>query len=153
MKIYGLQKTTLLDYPHEVASTIFIFGCNFRCPYCHNPELVKDTGKIEPIEWSEVLKFLKKRKNHLGGVCITGGEPLLNEELINIVKEIHSIGLKVKIDTNGSKPEFLKKLNADYIAMDIKTSLEKYSMIDYKGSNKMHVLISVMKLSLQYYLK
>jgi len=133
MKFYGIQKTTLLDYPHEVAATIFTFGCNFRCPYCHNPELIIKNEIIEPIEWKEIFDFLKKRKNVLGGVCITGGEPLIHEELIDVVNDIHSIGLKVKIDTNGSEPERIKKINADYIAMDIKTSFDKYGMIGYIG--------------------
>jgi pyruvate formate lyase activating enzyme len=129
MKFYGIQKITLIDYPGEVATTVFTFGCNFKCPYCHNPELVKKSDLLKPIEWSEILEYLKKRKNVLGGVCVTGGEPLMHEEIINVVNDVHSIGLKVKIDTNGSYPEMLKKIKPDYIAMDIKTSLKKYNLV------------------------
>jgi pyruvate formate lyase activating enzyme len=133
MQFYGIQRTTLLDYPGEVATTIFTKGCNFRCSYCHNPDLVNDTGKLKPIQWKDIFAFLKKRKNVLGGVCITGGEPLINDGLKDIIEDIHSIGLKVKIDTNGSLPERLSILQADYIAMDIKTSLEKYGLVGYVG--------------------
>lgn len=133
MKFGGIQKTTLLDYPGEVAATLFVAGCNFKCPYCHNPELVNKDKRLNYIEWDEIKKYLQKRKNVLGGICITGGEPLLYEEIKGIVDEVHALGLKVKIDTNGSFPERLKKINMDYIAMDIKTSLNKYDMIGYVG--------------------
>ncbi len=129
MNFYGFQKVTLLDFPGEVASTIFTFGCNLACPFCHNPELILDEKKSNPVSWKEILKYLKKRKNVLGGVCITGGEPLLHKEIINVIEEIHSIKLKVKIDTNGTIPEILKKLNVDYIAMDIKTSINNYNKL------------------------
>lgn len=133
MIIAGLQKTTLLDFPGEVASTVFTYGCNLRCPYCHNPELVTEAKNIQKIELDELFKFLHKRKNVLGGVCITGGEPLLYDDLGVVIDKIKQIGLKVKVDTNGSLPEKLKKIHPDYIAMDIKTSLEKYSLLNYTG--------------------
>jgi pyruvate formate lyase activating enzyme len=129
MQFYGIQKNTLIDYPGEVAVTLFTFGCNFRCPYCHNPELIDKNDKTKPIDWDEIFNFLQKRKNVLGGVCITGGEPLLQIELTDIIKQIHSIGLKVKIDTNGTIPERIIACNPDYIAMDIKTSINKYRYV------------------------
>lgn len=131
---YDIQKTTLVDYPGEVATTLFTGGCNMLCPFCHNPELIQINGQI-PIKWQVIFDFLKKRSNVLGGVCITGGEPLLYE-LGEVIKDIHSLGLKVKIDTNGTFPQKLIKLNVDYIAMDIKTSLEKYRMLGYNGEKE-----------------
>lgn len=132
MKIGGLQKLTLLDYPERVACTLFTVGCNFRCPFCHNFSLVAGRDEaIDRLSTEEVLEFLKKRKNVLEGVCITGGEPLLQsglEEFINLVKEL---GYKVKLDTNGSFPDKLIELVEagliDYVAMDIKNSRDLYS--------------------------
>jgi pyruvate formate lyase activating enzyme len=141
MKFYGLQKTTLIDYPGEVASTIFTFGCNLRCPYCHNPELVDKSKRPKPIDWSEIFKFLNKRKKLIAGVCISGGEPLIHDELYKIVEQIHSLGLKVKIDTNGTNPENLKKIECDFISMDIKTSLEKYKLLGYTEKKDLNNLI------------
>ncbi len=141
MQFFGIQKNTLIDYPGEVAATLFTSGCNFFCPYCHNPELINKNDKIKPIEWKEIFEFLKKRKNVLGGICITGGEPLLNKEISKIIDEIHSIGLKVKIDTNGSFPDRMMKCDADYIAMDIKTSLEKYKLVCSLEINKLSQLL------------
>ena len=128
MIINGLQKLTLIDYPDELACTIFIYGCNFRCGFCHNPELVIGMAGNK-ISEEEFLIFLEKRKKYLGGVCITGGEPLMSLE-INFLKKIKEIGYKIKIDTNGSFPDKLKEIIkeslVDYIAMDIKSSKEKY---------------------------
>ena len=128
MKIAGLQKTTLIDYPGEVACTIFLFGCNFRCGFCHNPELVvKDSG--HEFSKKEILDFLKERKGKLDAVCISGGEPLMSLDL-DFVKKIKDMGYKIKVDTNGSFPDVLKKLIdeklIDAVAMDIKASREKY---------------------------
>lgn len=142
MKFGGIQKTTLLDFPGEVAATLFVMGCNFRCPYCHNPDLVNSDERLKVIEWQEIYEFLSKRRNVLGGVCITGGEPLLYDEMPKIIDKIHKLGLKVKIDTNGSLPERLKNLNCDYIAMDIKTSLDKYKLIKYQKGDDITILIS-----------
>jgi len=125
----GLQKTTLLDYPGEVACTVFFAGCNFRCPYCHNPELVKGKHPPDFLTEKQIIDFIKKRKNVLGGVCITGGEPLLSTALPEIIKKIKDFGLKVKVDTNGSLPDRLMKTEADYFAMDIKTSMKKYQLL------------------------
>ena len=131
MLIKGIQKTTLIDYPNEIACTIFLFGCNFRCNFCHNPELVIDSeGRIYSEQ--EILDFLSKRKKYLGGVCITGGEPLICLDL-DFINKIKAMGYKVKIDTNGSFPDKLKLLInnnlVDYIAMDIKAGKEKYEEI------------------------
>ncbi|MBI9100514.1 MAG: radical SAM protein, partial [Spirochaetaceae bacterium] len=116
----ALLKTTLLDYPGEVASILFTPGCNLRCPYCHNPSLVNHRGNDENLRSINELKdFLQKRQHLLGAVVISGGEPLLYEGTKDLVDYIKSLGLKVKIDTNGLYPERLRKLNVDYIAMDI----------------------------------
>lgn len=141
-KVYGLQKVTLLDYPENVASTIFIGGCNLRCPYCHNPELVIPDKSFPVIKLNEIYDYLDHRKNLLNGVCITGGEPLLYPEIINMIEKIKSYGLKVKIDTNGTNPGLLKSLKVDYIAMDIKTSFEKYILMGYTGQGEITELIS-----------
>ncbi|MBB6480376.1 anaerobic ribonucleoside-triphosphate reductase activating protein [Spirochaeta isovalerica] len=131
----GLLKTTLLDFPGEVASVIFTPGCNLRCPYCHNPGLVdplRFSADLLPIE--EIKSFLSKRAHLIGGVVITGGEPLLHDDLVNAIDFIHSLNLKVKIDTNGLFPDRLKQLNADYIAMDLKTSPEHYYRLGLQGN-------------------
>ena len=128
MLIKGLQKTTLIDYPGKIACTIFLFGCNFRCGYCHNPELVITPKNFDYPE-NEILLFLEKQKKYLDGICITGGEPLLNIDF-EFLRKIKNLGYKIKIDTNGSFPEKLKEIIeeklVDYIAMDIKTSRENY---------------------------
>lgn len=126
LKKIGLQKTTLIDYPGLVASTVFTYGCNLRCPYCHNPELVKGGIPEEFINTDDFFKFLDRRKKVLDGVCITGGEPLLNDDLPEFIDRIHIFGLKVKLDTNGTLPEKLKNAAADYVAMDLKTVPRKY---------------------------
>lgn len=131
MNIHGLQKMTLLDYPGIVAATVFLGGCDYRCPYCHNFELVD--GTASPImSDQELFLFLEKRKNLLDGVVITGGEPCLRPDLPQLVKAIKDMGYKVKLDTNGNHPDVLRQLlNAglvDYVAMDIKNSLSKYGM-------------------------
>ena len=131
MKIAGLQKMTLIDYPGEVACTIFLFGCNFRCGMCHNPELVVRTFE-EGFSEESVLEFLEERKGKLDAVCISGGEPLMSLDL-DFVRKIKSLGYKVKIDTNGSFPEKLGQLIKegliDAVAMDVKASRENYSGI------------------------
>lgn len=112
-----------------------------RCPYCHNPELINGLSKLEPISWDDIYSFLKKRKNVLDGVCITGGEPLIHTDIDTIVESIHGLDLKVKIDTNGTAPDYLKKLKVEFIAMDIKTSLENYDRIGYTGAGKVNELV------------
>ena len=132
MKIHGLQKLTLLDYPGKVACTVFLGGCNFRCPFCHNFQIVDGT---EPpiMDGEELIKFLSKRQGLLEGVCVTGGEPLLRADIAELLREIKALGFSVKLDTNGSKPALLKQLVkdglVDYVAMDIKSSLSNYAEI------------------------
>lgn len=126
MIIGGLQKTSLLDFPEKIAAIVFTMGCDFRCGYCHNPELINGEAKIE-----EVFEFLKTRQGKLDGVVITGGEPCLQKDLPEFIKQVKELGFAVKLDTNGSFPEMLEKVlpDLDYVAMDIKAPLEKYSQI------------------------
>lgn len=126
MIIGGLQKTSLLDFPEKIAAIVFTVGCNFRCGYCHNPELINGEAKIE-----EVFEFLKTRQGKLDGVVITGGEPCLQKDLPEFIKQVKELGFAVKLDTNGSFPEMLEKVlpDLDYVAMDIKAPLEKFSQI------------------------
>ncbi len=129
--IKGVQKTTMIDFPGKLAATIFTGKCNFRCPFCHNPELVLRHEKLPTIPEEEILDFLKERKNWLDGICITGGEPTLHKELIPFIEKVKALGLEVKLDTNGSNPEMVKHLLenklVDYIAMDIKSDKEHYN--------------------------
>lgn len=131
-KIAGIQKTTLLDYPEKIASIVFTQGCNFRCGYCHNPELL-DFDKNTEISAEKFIDFLKTRQGKLDGVVITGGEPTLQSELYDFIKEIKQLNFVVKLDTNGTNPQIIQKLLNEslinYIAMDIKAPLEKYSEI------------------------
>jgi len=146
MKIKGLQKQTILDYPGKLACTIFTFGCNFRCGFCHNPELIKDDGRLE-IKQEEILEFLKNRKDFLDGVCITGGEPTINEDLPDFISKIKELGFLVKLDTNGTNPEMLKELIdkrlIDYVAMDIKAPIEFYDNVVNAKVNKEDIQRSI----------
>ncbi len=132
MNISGIQKLTLLDFPGKLACTVFTSGCNFRCPFCHNASLVLP-GMSEHIDESEVFSFLKKREGILEGVCITGGEPCLQSDLESFIGKVKALGFSVKLDTNGSFPEklsaLLEKGLLDYVAMDIKTSPERYAEV------------------------
>ncbi len=129
MNIQGFQKLTLLDFPEKTACTVFCGGCNLRCPFCHNGSLVKKPIESENKE-AEVLAYLEKRKGVLDGICITGGEPLLQPDLVEFIKKVKAMGFKVKLDTNGALPEKLRSVipYIDYIAMDIKSSFENYSL-------------------------
>lgn len=131
MKISGLQKLTLLDFPGKMACTVFTYGCNFRCPFCHNAMLVTKENS-DSISEEEFFTFLKKRQGILDGVCISGGEPTLQKDLAEFIKKIKAMGYAVKLDTNGSNPDILINLISenliDYVAMDIKNSPEKYSI-------------------------
>ena len=133
MFIKGIQKTTLLDFPGKVACTVFTGGCNFRCPFCHNASLVISPDHSEQISEDDIFSFLEKRRGILDGVCITGGEPLLQKDIEAFIRKIKDMGYLVKLDTNGSFPERLKSILdqalVDYVAMDIKTSKEKYSAV------------------------
>ena len=130
MKIHGLQKMTLLDFPGKVACTVFLGGCDLRCPFCHNAELIDGTAPAVMDE-TELLAFLEKRKGLIDGVAITGGEPLLRgEELVTLAERIRDLGYPLKLDTNGTHPERLRKMIdgglAAYVAMDIKNDPERY---------------------------
>lgn len=129
MRIGGLQKCSLIDYPGKVSAIIFTIGCNFRCPYCHNPELVDETA--EELSEESIFAFLEKRRGLLDGVTITGGEPTLHSDLIPFIKKIKGLGFLVKLDTNGTRPDVVEQVQreklVDYIAMDIKSPLAKYA--------------------------
>ncbi len=141
MKLAGLQKVTLLDFPGKLACTIFTCGCNFRCPFCHNEDLVWHAAQAPEYPIENVLNYLNERKNYLEGVCITGGEPLVQkeEEIISFIQTIKDLGLLIKLDTNGTNPITLKKLIdnklIDMVAMDVKTSVEKYPILAGLGKD------------------
>lgn len=128
----GLEKSTLIDYPGKVACMVYTIGCNFHCPYCHNPELVNETSEQQIAE-EEVLAFLDTRKGLLDGVVITGGEPTIHDDLLAFMEKVKAKGFLVKLDSNGTRPEIIReaieKKLVDYIAMDIKSPLAKYSNI------------------------
>ncbi len=147
LKRVGLQKTTLIDYPDMVASTVFTHGCNLHCPYCHNPELVAGPLPESFISIERFFMFLEKRKTVLDGVCITGGEPLLYDDLPEFIERIHHMDLKVKLDTNGTLPEKLEKVVPDYIAMDLKTVPDKYTLLTGKHTGNIAEKITA---SLEY---
>ena len=129
MRIAGLQKCTLLDYPGKVACTVFLPGCNFRCPFCHNYELLSQQEQM--MEAEELFRFLQKRKGLLQGVCVTGGEPTLQPELPQLLRKIRELGYAVKLDTNGYRPEvlgdILRQGLVDYVAMDLKNGPAQYA--------------------------
>lgn len=145
LPIKGLQKTSLVDYPGKVAATIFLGGCDFRCPYCQNRDLVLNYKNMPTIKEEEVLDFLQKKNKWLDGVCITGGEPLLYKDVVGFIKKVKEIGLLVKLDTNGTNPELLKKLInlVDYVAMDIKAPIEEYDNVTRVKVNKEEIQKSV----------
>lgn len=130
MKIYGLNKTTLLDYPGRVAATIFLGGCNFRCPFCQNSSLVLSPCMQPEIPGDQVLSFLKKRRGILEGVCVTGGEPTLSPELPEFLEKIRALGYPIKLDTNGTRPDMIKYLVSQNLiqmtAVDIKACPDNY---------------------------
>lgn len=129
MNIQGLQKMTLLDFPGRVACTVFLSGCDFRCPFCHNGELLDGTAETLMTD-RELLAFLEKRKGLLDGVAFTGGEPTLRPDLPALMAEIRAMGFAVKLDTNGNHPDALRRILGeglvDYVAMDVKNSPERY---------------------------
>ncbi len=132
MVLGGIQKLTLLDYPGLVACTVFTVGCNMRCPFCHNAALVSHTDAQGGLDEEEFFAFLRKRRGILDGVCVSGGEPTLQPDIENFVAKIKGMGFKVKLDTNGSFPDVLRRLlesgNIDYVAMDLKNIPERYGM-------------------------
>ncbi|ETR65727.1 MAG: pyruvate formate lyase activating enzyme [Candidatus Magnetoglobus multicellularis str. Araruama] len=150
LKIAGFIKTSLLDYPQKIASVIFLAGCNFTCPFCHNPELVKreeTTVTRKQILWTEIKDYLQVAYPKLiDGVCISGGEPTLEPKMLkDLIERLKTIGLLVKLDTNGSHPDLLNQLPLDYLALDLKTSLERYSELTPLSN-----IAAKIKASLQY---
>lgn len=152
MKFYGIQKMTLLDFPERVACTLFTGGCNLRCPFCHNALLVTQLDGADFNDEEEILNFLKKRTGLLDGVCITGGEPLLQDGLDDFIRKVRALGFAVKLDTNGFFPEKLEALInenlLDYVAVDIKNSKEKYALttgIENIDISKIEKTVSLLK--------
>ena len=149
MIIGGLQKLTLIDYPGRLAATVFLSGCNFRCPWCYSKELVlpEEIKKQPKITEKELFDFLKQRKEMLEGVVLCGGEPTLNKDLPQFCKKIKNMGYALKVDTNGSNPNMLKDLInenlIDYIAMDVKAPREKYDKLVGKKINVKNIEKSV----------
>jgi len=145
MNIGGFQKFSLIDYPGKISAVIFTQGCNFRCAYCHNPELFETKSKS--INEKEVLDFLESRKKQLEAVVITGGEPTLQLDLINFLEKVNKLGFLIKLDTNGTKPQIIKKaleLNlVDYVAMDIKGPIDKYEEIAGVKVNTIDIVKSI----------
>lgn len=131
MKIGGLQKVSLIDYPGKISAVLFTQGCNFRCPYCHNPELVDPARYNDLLAEKDILEFLSTRQGKLEAVTITGGEPTVQDDLIPLIRAIRAMGFSIKLDTNGSCPKvmesLLKEKCVDFIAMDVKAPLEKYA--------------------------
>lgn len=133
MNIQGFTKTTLLDYPGKIAAVIFLGGCNFRCPFCHNAPLVLSPAQSSPCSLEDILHTLKKRRKILDGVCISGGEPTLDPDVPALCQAVKSLGYPIKLDTNGTNPGLLKELAEneliDYAAMDIKASPRNYPLL------------------------
>jgi len=131
MQIKGFQETSFIDYPGKICSLVFLGNCNFRCPYCHNPDLI--LGNIVDLDEEKIINFIIEKKKWIDGVCITGGEPSLHKDVIDFAKKLKEKGFLVKFDTNGTNPELLKELIkkklVDFIAMDIKNPLKKYEEI------------------------
>ncbi len=152
MNIQGLLKTTLLDYPGCVAATVFMGGCNMRCPFCHNMNIVT-SDELPAYTQEDVLAFLKTRAGILDGVCITGGEPTLYSDLPSFIKRIRDLGFKVKLDTNGTNPDMLTSLIdeglLDHVAMDIKSSLSSYD----KASGTAGIKLEPIKRSIDILMK
>ena len=140
MKIKGMIEASFLDWDGKIVTTLFVPKCNFRCPYCQNWELIEHPENFEEIDFERIKKFLLSHKDFIDGVCVTGGEPTIYEDLPDFIKKIKELGFLVKLDTNGSKPRMIKKLIdeklVDYIAMDMKAPFEKY---DAAGGVKVDV--------------
>jgi pyruvate formate lyase activating enzyme len=144
----GLQKNSLIDYPEKVSCVLFLSGCNFDCPYCHNPDLAKGKSTTPfPLDEAWICDFLERRRSFLDGVVISGGEPTLHEELPSLCEKIKQMGYPIKLDTNGSRPKVIEWLVdgglVDYIAMDIKTDPFQYAHFIKKNCNPDHILTSI----------
>ena len=147
MKIGGFQKVSLIDYPGRISAVVFTQGCNFRCPFCHNPELVEPERFEGLSPEAEILTFLEKRKGRLDAVVITGGEPTLQTELIPFIIHLKAMGYRIKLDTNGALPDVLEEMLGrgllDYVAMDIKAPLERYSEVTKTKTDGQRILKSI----------
>ncbi|OGI05348.1 MAG: anaerobic ribonucleoside-triphosphate reductase activating protein [Candidatus Margulisbacteria bacterium GWF2_38_17] len=128
MSIGGYIKTSFVDYPGKIATTIFLSRCNFRCPYCQNPELVLDSAAF-PVDFKEIIEYLKKSQHLIDAVCFSGGEPTIDPQLSEYIAQVKGLGFLIKLDTNGSDPEILQSLPINYLALDIKTIPEKYTAL------------------------
>jgi len=149
----GIQKVSLIDYPNNVSIVFFTVGCNLRCPFCHNPELVFNVPIPNTFTNDKALEFIDNRKDLVNSIVITGGEPTLHEDLPDFILDVKKRGLKVKLDTNGLNPAQLEKCidDVDYVAMDIKTSLKKYNLVGCNNTELVKKSISViMKKSKDY---
>lgn len=122
--------TSMIDWPGKICAVVFLAGCNFRCPYCHNPELVDGARKGEAVAWEDLAAYIEDRAGWIDGVCITGGEPTIHTDLPALCRRLKALGVEVKLDTNGSRPNALRRLLeeglVDCVAMDLKTSLDRY---------------------------
>jgi pyruvate formate lyase activating enzyme len=148
MNIGGLLKNSMIDYPGKLSCGIFLSGCNFDCPYCHNPDLAKDcSGRSAEFDLANIYRFIKNRKGFLDGVVISGGEPTLQEDLFELCRRIKNMGFPVKLDTNGSRPRVIKRLIdeglVDYIAMDLKTDPRSYATYIKSNCNTSAILSSI----------
>jgi len=148
MIIGGFQRLTLIDYPGKLATTVFTVGCSFRCPFCHNPELVLPSKMVVDSKMEEnFFKHLKNRKGKIEGVCITGGEPTIQKDIVEFIQKVKKLGFKIKLDTNGTRPDVLKKLLdlklLDFVAMDIKNQLKKYDSTTGVKGDKQRIKLSV----------
>ncbi len=154
MNIRGLFKTSLIDYPGKICSVIFTGGCNLRCGYCHNPELAMNSSDLEKFEDEEIFSFIEKRKGLIDGITVTGGEPAIDSGLIPFLERVNSMGLHVKLDTNGFLPhvisECIEKGLVDYVAVDVKTSPEKYPLLTGRdfSFNEIVTTLDILKKSL-----
>jgi len=147
MKIGGLLKFSLIDYPYKISAVIFTQGCNFRCPFCHNPELVLPRRFQLPISVEDILSFLKMRFGKLDGVVITGGEPFFHDDISELIQRIKEIGYSIKLDTNGSRParlsDLIRSKLIDYIALDIKAAPVNYSKVTGVPVNVDYIMKSI----------
>jgi len=147
MLIGGFQKFSLSDFPGKISSIVFTQGCNFLCPYCHNPELVEPDSYVTPLDEATIFSFLKSRRGRIQGVVITGGEPTLHEDLPEFLERVRKIGCEVKLDTNGSNPALLERIIssglADYIALDVKAPLRLYPSVARVPVNTADILRSI----------
>jgi pyruvate formate lyase activating enzyme len=147
MKIGGFQKVSLIDYPGRISAVVFTRGCNFRCPFCHNPELVDPERFTDLIPEPEILSFLEKRRGRLDAVVITGGEPTLQPELLPFVIHLRAMGYLIKLDTNGTLPDVIEEMLGrrllDYVAMDIKAPLDRYGEVTKTNSDGQRILRSI----------